>query len=44
MGNRVRMAVVGGQRKGAFGNVLASMVDSVELVAVYDLNPHVLAS
>ncbi len=43
MVNRVRMAVVGGQRGGAFGNVLASMADAIELVAVCDLNPLVLA-
>ncbi|RED65495.1 Gfo/Idh/MocA family protein [Cohnella phaseoli] len=42
MGNKVRLAVVGGQRGGAFGSALVSLADTVELAAVCDLNPLVL--
>ncbi len=44
MGNKVRLAVVGGQRGGAFGSALVSLADAIELVAVCDLNPLVLAN
>lgn len=44
MANKVRLAVVGGQRGGAFNRALVSLADAVELVAVCDLNPLVLAN
>ncbi|BBI36534.1 Gfo/Idh/MocA family protein [Cohnella abietis] len=42
MSNRVRLAVVGGQRGAAFGKALESLTDQVVLTAVCDLSSDVL--